>query len=299
MHIAFIGLGRMGSRICRNFVAAGHPVRAFDTQPDALAAAVAAGAEGARDIASAVQGAQLIVTSLPGPDEVQAVVSGPQGFLEHAAAGAVYADLSTNSPTLVRELGRQLDARGVTMLDAPVSGGTRGAEQQSLALMVGGDPAALARCHSIFTATAATITHVGPLGCGSIAKLVNNMLVFNSVTAAAEALTLGTAAGIAPDVLNDVIRNSSGDSVIFRAVARKVLRDDWSPNFSLDLAAKDLRLALSLADELDVPLLLGPQSHNLMRMARGMGLGDQDMAAVTRVFEQTLGIAARSDKGKT
>lgn len=294
MRIAFIGLGRMGGIVCRNMLAAGHRIRVHDLADAAVAACVAAGATSAASVAEAVADAQMIFTSLPGPAEVRAVVSGAQGIGVHAAPGSLFVDLSTNAPSVVRELGALLRERGVDMLDAPVSGGVGGARKQALAVMVGGDEAAFERSKPVLACTATSVTRVGALGCGSIAKLVNNMLVFNTVTAAAEALTLGVAAGIDADDLDEVIRHSSGDSMIYRAVARKALRGDWSATFALDLASKDLHLALELADELDVPLMLGPQSHNLMRMARTMGYGEQDMAAVTRVFEQTLGVAARS-----
>ena len=174
------------------------------------------------------------------------------------------------------------------MLDAPVSGGTIGAEKGTIAIMVGGDKAVFDAHLPLFESFGANIIHVGDLGAGSIAKIVNNMIAFCNMAAGAEGMMLGTVAGIDPNVLNQVVRNSSGNSMGFRAVAKKSLEQDWEPSFALDLAYKDMHLALELADELGVPLSLSPSVHNLMRMARGMGFGQQDTVAITRVYQETL-----------
>ncbi len=299
MKIAFIGLGRMGGPICRNLLAGGHELWAYDLAADAVAACVAAGAKTANSVAEVVRPAELIVTSLPGPKEVRGVVLGEAGIAQHGARGAVYADLSTNAPSTVRELGQKLSSRGIDMLDAPVSGGIRGAEQGSLAMMVGGEQQTFERCLPVLRCTAESISHVGALGCGSIAKLVNNMLVFNMVAASAEALMLGVAAGMAADDLNTVIRHSSGNSLIYRAVARKVLSGDWSANFALDLACKDEQLALDLAKELGVEVPVGQESAQLLKAAQAQGYGEQDMAAVMRVLEAKQGLEVRATSEKS
>ena len=134
-----------------------------------------------------------------------------------------------------------------------------------------------------------SISFLGALGSGAIAKIVNNMLAFCNMASAAEGLMLGAAAGIDPEALNEVIRNSSGNSMAYRGVAHKTLNGDWSATFTIDLAYKDLHLALELGDELGIPLPQGAQTHNLMRMARGMGFGGDDATALMRVYETTLG----------
>ena len=180
------------------------------------------------------------------------------------------------------------------MLDAPVSGGVVGAEKGTIAIMVGGDKTIFDAQSELLNSFGANVIHCGDLGAGCIAKIVNNMIAFSNMAAGAEGLMLGTVAGIDPDVLNQVVRNSSGNSMGYRGVAKKTLSGDWSPNFALDLAYKDLHLALELADELSVPLALGPQVHNLMRMARGKGYGGDDTVAIMRIYEEALGVEVRS-----
>ena len=230
----------------------------------------------------------MVFTSLPMPRDVEAVALGEGGIGESARQGTVHIDLSTNSPNLVRSIAERLAPKGIRMLDAPVSGGTSGAENATIAIMVGGDRALFDEHRPLFESFGKNVIHTGELGSGSIAKIVNNMVAFCNIASGAEGLMLGSAAGIDPDVLNQVIRNSSGNGFGFRAIAHKALRGDWSPTFALDLAYKDMHLALELADEIGIPLPLAAQTHNLMRMARGSGYGGDDMTAMMRVYEDTL-----------
>ena len=295
MKIGFIGVGNMGGPMCRNIVRGGHEVRVFDLSEAAVQACVDVGASAAASIADAVADAEVVMTSLPMPKDVEAVALGPGGIGEHASVGTIYADLSTNSPTVVRRVAATLAERGITMIDSPVSGGVVGAEKATIAIMVGGDRDAYERCLPVFESFGENISHLGELGCGAIAKIVNNMIAFCNMAAAAEGLMLGAAAGIDPSALNDVVRASSGNSMSFRGMARKTLAGDWTPSFALDLAYKDLHLALELADELGMPLMLAPQTHNLMRMARGLGWGGDDTTSIMRVLETTMGREVRGN----
>ena len=295
MRIGFIGVGNMGGPMCRNIIKGGHDVRVFDRADDAVAKCVDVGGTAAPSIEAAIADAEIVMTSLPMPTDVETVALGPGGICEHAKPGTIYADLSTNSPTVIRRVAAELEQHGITMIDSPVSGGVVGAERASIAIMVGGDRSAFDTCLPVFESFGENITHLGPLGCGAIAKIVNNMIAFSTMAAGAEGLMLGAAAGIDPTALTNVVRASSGDSGAFRGVAHKTLRGDWSASFALDLAYKDLHLALELADELGVPLMLGPQTHNLMRLARGLGFGADDTTAIMRVYEETLGRTVRAD----
>jgi len=210
------------------------------------------------------------------------------GIAENAKPGAIYIDLSTNSPSVIKKIAQQLSEKKITTLDAPVSGGIIGAEKGTIAIMVGGDKSTYQKCLPLFESFGQNISHLGELGCGCIAKIVNNMIAFCNMAAGAEGLMLGAAAGIEPAALNEVIRNSSGNSMGYRATAYTTLKGDWSPSFTMDLAYKDMHLALELADELSVPLSISPQVHNLMRMARGMGYGGDDATAMMRVYEETM-----------
>ncbi len=296
MKVGFIGLGNMGGPMCRNIIKGGHDVTVLDLNPVAVKTCTDLGAKAAtspKELASLVD---VVMTSLPMPKDVEAVALGPNGIIEGIRQGTIYIDLSTNSPTMIRKIAGVLAPKGVVTLDAPVSGGAIGAEKKTIAIMVGGDKAAYDACMPVFESFGQSISHLGALGSGAIAKIVNNMLAFSNMAAAAEGLMLGAAAGIDPEALNEVIRNSSGNSMAYRGVAHKTLNGDWSATFTIDLAYKDLHLALELGDELGIPLPMGAQTHNLMRMARGLGYGGDDATAIMRVYEKTLGREVRKKK---
>jgi 3-hydroxyisobutyrate dehydrogenase len=289
MIVGFIGLGRMGAGMCRNLARrSGHEVLAFDINPDAAAACVEAGATPAASVAEVAAAAEVIFSSLPMPQDVEQVALGPDGIAANAKPGVAYFDLSTNSPKVARRVAAELSAQGITMFDAPVSGGPAGADAGTLTIMVGGDEASFEQHRPLLESIGSNVLYVGESGSGLVAKLVNNMLGLISVAAASEGLMLGAIAGVDPHRLDAVIRCSSGDSGAYRALADRALSGDYSAAFALDLAYKDVHLALELADELAVPTPLGAETHNLMRMARGLGLGDRDPTAVIRVYETVL-----------
>lgn len=298
MKVGFIGVGNMGGPMCRNLIRnSGHEILVHDRDEAAVRRCREAGGTGVGSIAEAAGESDVVFTSLPMPRDVEAVALGEGGIGESARQGTVHIDLSTNSPTMVRSIAARLEPKGVKMLDAPVSGGTIGAEKATIAIMVGGDRAVFDEHRPLFESFGKNVIHAGALGAGSVAKIVNNMVAFCSMASGAEGLMLGAAAGMDPDVLNRVIRNSSGDSFGYRAVARKALRGDWNADFALDLAYKDLHLALELADEIGIPLPLAVQTHNLMRMACGSGYGGDDTTAMMRVYEDTLKREVRGKPG--
>lgn len=295
MRIGFIGTGSIGGPMCHHVIRhSGADVAVFDLNPDAVKRCTDVGGIAAASVADAVKDADVVLTSLPRPQDVEAVALGAEGIEGHARPGTVYFDLTTNSPAVARRVAAQLQAGGITMLDAPVSGGVAGAEERTLTVMVGGDEAVLEKHRGVLESFGENIIHTGDLGSGCIAKLVNNMIAFCTTAAAAEGLLLGTMAGVDPEVLDRVVRHSTGDSRAFRGLAKDTLAGDWSPSFALDLAYKDLHLALELADELNVPLSLSPQVHNLMRMARAMGHGGDNATAVMRVYEKTMDTEVRA-----
>jgi 3-hydroxyisobutyrate dehydrogenase-like beta-hydroxyacid dehydrogenase len=179
------------------------------------------------------------------------------------------------------------------MLDAPVSGGVAGAERGTLAVMVGGDKPAFDRCRPLLAHFGANIFHVGTIGAGCVAKLVNNMLAFANTVTACEGMLLGTRAGVDPQLLHDIIQASSGASWAMRQFPQKIFAGDFMAGFTIDLAYKDLRLALELGDELAVPLLMGSICINLMRQARANGRGGDDLSGLMRVLENNLGVQVR------
>ncbi len=289
MKVGFIGLGHMGGPMCRNIIKGGHEVLVHDLSEAAIQACVDVGGTAGGSVANVAGQVEVVMTSLPMPKDVEAVALGPGGIGENANAGTIYVDLSTNSPAMMRKIAGELADKAIVTLDGPVSGGVIGAEKATIAIMVGGDKSAFDSCMPVFESFGKTIVHTGELGTGCIAKLVNNMIAFTNMTAGAEGLMLGVAAGMDPAVLNEIVRNSSGNSMGYRGVARNALGRDFTPGFTVDLAYKDLRLALELADELDMPLLLGPQVHNIMRMARSKDTGGEDVTAILKVYEAAMG----------
>jgi len=295
MKIGFVGVGNMGGPMCRNIIKnSNHEVIVYDLDPAAVARCTELGARAGDSPAALAREADVVMTSLPMPADVERVALGPDGIGEGAHDGLVYFDLSTNSPTMVRRVATELEGKGVCMLDSPVSGGVSGAEAATIAIMVGGDKGVFDAHVPLLQTFGKTIVHTGELGSGCVAKIVNNMVAFCNAAAAAEGLMLGAKAGIDPDVLVGVIRSSSGDSFTFRSLSEKTLSGDFEAQFALKLAYKDMHLALELADELSVPLQLSPQVHNLMRMAKGLGYWDKDSSSLMRVYETVLGHDVRS-----
>jgi len=294
MQVGFIGVGNMGGPMCRNIIRnTNHQVTVFDLNPDAVAACTALGAAAGNSVADVAAKCEVVITSLPLPRVVEDVALGAGGIAENAKAGTVYIDLSTNAPATARKLAEGMRAKGIQMLEAPVSGGTARAADGTIVIMVGGDPAVFEAQLPLLKSFSGEVIHLGEIGMGSTAKLINNMLAFCNAAAAAEALMIGKRSGIDLHRLDQVIRNASGFSTGYANMASKALAGNFQATFALDLAHKDLRLALELADELGVPGMIAPQVMNLMRMARGMGLGSSDSASVIRVYETALGTEVR------
>jgi 3-hydroxyisobutyrate dehydrogenase-like beta-hydroxyacid dehydrogenase len=288
MKVGFVGVGNMGGPMCRNIIKnTNHEVTVFDLNAESVAACK--GAKAGRSLAEVAAGSDVIFTSLPMPRDCEVVAIGPGGIADHARAGTAFIDLSTNSPAVARKLHAAMQAKGIGMLEAPVSGGVPRAIDGTIVIMVGGDAALFEAQRPLLASFSSEVVHVGDVGYGSVAKLINNQLSFSNMAAAAEALMLGRLSGINLEKLDQVIRNASGNSNSYRNVAGKAFRRDFRPGFALDLAHKDLRLALEMADELGMPGMIGPQVMNLLRMARGMGLGSEDNSAMLKVYEAALG----------
>ena len=290
MKVGFIGVGNMGGPMCRNIIKrSNHQVTVFDLNPAALKACTDVGGTAAKSVAEATKGADLVMTSLPMPKHVEAVALGDNGILANISKGQTFIDLSTNAPSMVKKIGEAFAAKGIPMLDAPVSGGTTGAEAATIAIMVGGDKQVFDDALPVLQSFSANVIHMGALGNGTVAKLVNNMLSFCNMAALCEGMMLGTKYGLDPEKLLHVISTSSGNSNAIRNFTLRAMKNFYDPpSFALDLAYKDLHLALELGDELGVPLQQGASTHNLQRLAKGMGWGPEDSTSVLRVYETML-----------
>ncbi len=286
MQVGFVGLGIMGSRMVARLVAAGHRPRVYDRVTAAVERAVAGGAEAAGSVRDLAGACDALFTSLPMPADVEAVYLGPGGAIEAAREGQVYVDLSTIDPATARRAAERLAAKGVSFLDAPVSGGASGAETGTLSTMIGGDAAALDRVRPLLAAFTARQFHVGPVGAGSVVKLANQLLVAANTLAAMEAATFAARAGIDPRTLLDVVSVSTGDSFMFRRSIRDFVQTrDFSASFALRLLVKDLRLYLGEAHALGVATPSGTPTLAPYEDAMGQGLADEDFAAVLKIVE--------------
>ncbi len=295
MKVGFIGVGNMGGPMCRNIIKnTNHEVIVFDLSPAAVKECTDLGASAGASVADVAARCDVVITSLPIPKVVEDVTLGPAGIAANARAGTVFIDLSTNSPATARRVADGMAAKGIQMLEAPVSGGTTRAAAGTIVIMVGGDDKVYEQQLPLLKSFSGEVVHVGGIGMGSVAKLINNMLAFCNSAAAAEALMMGKRAGIDLNKLDSVIRNASGMSAGYANMATKALKGQFDPTFALDLAHKDLRLAVEMADELGVPGMIAPQVLNLMRMARGMGMGGLDSTTMIQVYEKALNEEVRA-----
>jgi 3-hydroxyisobutyrate dehydrogenase-like beta-hydroxyacid dehydrogenase len=290
MKIGFIGTGNMGAPMAANVLAAGHELRVHDTNRAATASLEESGASWCDDLAATADGADAVLLSLPGPPQVEAVAS---ELLRHLKPGQTLIDMSTNSPSLVKRIAEDAGAKGVDFLDAPVSGGVRGARKGTLAIMVGGAKELYDRFEPLFGTMGANIFHVGEVGSGNVAKLVNNALAFSIMMSNAEALILGAKAGVDPNILWNVIRTSSGNSMTWEGGARAILRDRLAPTFTVDLACKDIGLATDLAGEMGVDLTMVPTAETLLKNFQSNGFAQEDVLATVKALEAAAGVTVR------
>ncbi len=290
--VGFIGIGNMGRPMARNLVEAGHAVRAFDRAPAAMDGAVAAGASPAASVAEAVAGAQAVITMLPEGAHVRAVYLDDDGILAVLDRSTLLVDCSTIDVATARAVADRAESKGHRMLDAPVSGGTRGAEAGTLTFMVGGPQPALEEALPLLEAMGRNIVHAGGAGNGQAAKLCNNMMAAINVLGAAEGFALGESLGVERSVLYDIVSSSSGSSWMLTNAcpAPGPLPDapssrGYPPGFKASLMAKDVRLALAAAGQAGATTPLGALASALYEQACRQGLGDLDCSAVFKLVE--------------
>ena len=294
MKIGFIGVGAMGGPMSRNIVSkTNHEVTVFDLNPAVMEECIKAGAKRGKSVADIAASNEIVMMSLPKPKDVEAVIAGPDGVAENAKPGTVVIDLSTNSPAVIKKLGELLSTKGVALIEAPVTGGVIKATDGTLTIICGGDEAVVDKQRPLLSSIGALVVHTGPHGSGSVAKIVNNMLALCNSAVAAEGMMLATMAGVDLHKIVEAVSNGSGNSQAFRGIMARSLQGKFEPSFALDLACKDLGLAVDLAAEHGVPGMVAPQVLNLMRLARGMGLGQDDSSSVIKVYESALGKQAR------
>jgi 3-hydroxyisobutyrate dehydrogenase-like beta-hydroxyacid dehydrogenase len=298
MRVGFIGLGIMGASMASNVQKGGHALVVHDLRAEAATPHLAAGAVWARTPREVAETSDVVLTSLPGPPEVEMVALGDSGLLAGLSTGKAYVDLSTNSPTVVRRIHATFAQRGIPMLDAPVSGGPRGARTRKLAIWVGGDAAVFQRVKPVLDAMGDQVRRVGDIGAGSVAKLVHNMTTYCVQTALAEVFTLGVKAGVEPIELWESVRHgATGRQRTFDRLADGFLRGKYDPpNFALRLAHKDVSLAVALGREHKVPMRVANMVLEEMTEALNRGWADRDSRSPMLLQEERAGVQVRADE---
>lgn len=292
MKIGFIGLGTMGGGMAANVLKAGYELVAHDIRREAATPLLENGASWADTPAELAAECDVVLTSLPGPREVEAVALGDGGVLDGMRAGGVYIDMSTSSPTLIRSIAERFADKGAAVLDAPVSGGPVGARTGRLAVMVGGDRDVYERVKPALDAIGDRVGYIGGVGSGSIAKLMHNCIGYGLQTIVAECLTLGVKAGVDAAPLFDAICNGSvgRGSTFANTYPNTYLAGNFDPpSFALRLAHKDVGLALDLAREYGVPMSVGSIAYQEMTAALNRGWADKDSRIAMLLQEERAG----------
>ena len=292
MKIGFIGVGTMGRHMAANLMKSGHALVINDARKEAAASHLQNGATWADSPKGVAAATDIVFTSLPGPVGVEAVALGDHGLLAGMSSGKVFFDLSTNSPTVMRKLHAVFQERGVHVLDAPVSGGPRGAESGRLAIWVGGDENVFTKCKAVLDGFSDQAYYVGPIGAGSIAKLVHNCAGYMIQTAMAEVFTMGVKAGVDPLAIWKAVRQGARGRVrTFDSLADNFLPSKYDPpSFALRLAHKDVTLATQLAHEVKVPMRLAQLTLQEMTEALNRGWGERDSRVAMLLQEERAGV---------
>ena len=290
MDVGFIGLGIMGRPMAGNLLKAGFGVVAHSRTRSKVDALVAQGGEAATSPREVAARCDVVITMVPDTPDVRDVMLGPDGVIHGAHDGLVAIDMSTISPTATQEIAAALAARGVRMLDAPVSGGESGAVAGSLSIMVGGDAAVFEQCQAVFAAMGKRITYIGPHGHGQITKLCNQVAGVLTLEAIAESLVLATKAGVEVSRVIEALSGGAADSWMLRNQAPRMLARDFAPGFFIHLQQKDLRLALELAGKLSTPLPGTALVHQLFSAVEATGGGELGTQALVLALERLAGI---------
>jgi len=287
--IGFIGLGIMGKPMVKNLLKAGHEVVAYDIISTNVDDVVKAGAIGARSIADVASVCKFIITMLPNGPQVKDVVMGQGGVLESATSGTIIADMSSIAPGVAQEVAAACAAKGVKMLDAPVSGGEPKAIDGTLSVMVGGDEAVFNEAKDILSTMAASVVLCGDVGAGNVTKLANQIIVAVNIAAVSEAFMLSTKAGVEPEKVFAAIQGGLAGSNVMNAKVPMILDGNFAPGFKIDLHIKDLANALDTGHEVGSPLPLTAAMMEVLQLLHTDGHGQNDHAAVAKYYEKLTG----------
>ncbi|GAC1618455.1 MAG: 2-hydroxy-3-oxopropionate reductase [Ktedonobacteraceae bacterium] len=299
MQLGFIGIGVMGRPMTLNLLKAGHEVTIFARHPEKpeVQEIVKAGAKLAPSSRAVAMASEIVITMVPNSMQVEEIVTGPQGILDGARKGLIIIDMSTIAPLVSRKLAATVAEKGVHFLDAPVSGGSQGAVNGTLTIMVGGEQEVFESARPVLEnmGKKENIFHVGPVGSGEVIKLINNLLCGTIAASISEALVLGVKAGADVETMAKVIGVSSGASwQLSNQFPLRAFNGSFQPGFMTDLLHKDLGLALDLAAENQTPLAMTAIARQMFELTRAAGYGKEDYTALLKVLEQSVGVEVRT-----
>jgi 2-hydroxy-3-oxopropionate reductase len=298
MKIGFIGLGIMGKPMAKNLLKAGHQLVVYDILDAPVGELVQAGAtagESPRDVASQCE---LIITMLPNSPHVKQAVLGKNGVIEGAKPGSVLVDMSSIAPLVSRDVAAALAAKGIEMLDAPVSGGEPKAIDGTLAIMAGGKEAVFEKIKDVLLKMGGSAVLCGEIGAGNVTKLANQIIVALNIAAMSEAFVLAAKAGVDPERVFNAIKGGLAGSTVLNAKAPMVLEGNYKPGFRIELHIKDLQNALDTAHEAGVPIPLTSQVMEMMQALKVDGKQGEDHGGLIQFYEKLAGVKVRKGGAK-
>lgn len=290
MKVAFIGLGTMGIPMALNILNAGFELTVHNRSRDKEEITAKAGALRVGSPREAAAGAEIIITCVSDTPDVEAIILGENGVIHGARNGSIVVDMSTISPSATRRIAEKLGKKGVKMLDAPVSGGSEGAQKGTLSIMVGGDPEDLEKVDSVLKAMGKIITHVGPVGAGQLTKAINQIIVGGTYWSVAEGVTLGIKAGLDMDKVLQAVGSGAASSWPLINRSGNMIQNSYPLGFKVKLHRKDLNIALEIARELGVTLPLAAYIEQVETGLIARGHEDEDLSALARSIREQSGL---------
>ena len=288
--LGIVGVGVMGGGIAANLLKGGADLVVYDANPARVQHFASLGAYAASSAADVAKQASTLISMVETTAQSEEVIMGPNGFQSAAQAGDVILSMATIDPLAVKEWHKELKARGIDLIDAPVSGGQDRAESGDLSIICGGDAGVVERIKPLLDSCARQVFHMGEVGQGLAMKLCNNMLIQVGTVAVAEAMVLGAKAGLDPQQMVDVIRQSTGHSVAFEMRAPRYLEGNFEPGGTVDITWKDQTLQTDFANALGVPLVLANTTRQIFQWARGLGYNKTDSSITVRMYEEAAGV---------
>ena len=287
--VGFIGLGIMGKPMAKNLMEAGYELVVHNRSPEKAEELAGEGATAAGSPREVAEGCDVVITMLPDSPQVEEVLAGEGGVFEGVREGALIVDMSTISPVVTESLAASAKEKGASLLDAPVSGGDVGAIEGTLSIMVGGEEADFERAKPLFDVMGKTVTHVGPTGAGQVTKAANQIVVALTIEAVSEALVLGSAGGVSPEKILDVLGGGLAGNKVMEVKREKFLSHTFDPGFRSELHHKDLGIALAAGREYGVALPVTAVVDQMLLTMRRKGWGGEDHSALLRIIEDQSG----------